>query len=132
MDKTWCQSDLMKQKKLKMLQPTLREKERYIAFQIISEEDEEFTYSDLESAIWNKMLDFLGEEGVSKTSVWLLKDSWVQKKQIGILKCNNKSVQEVIASLGLIDRLGDNRITFKILKISGTIKSIKSSISKKG
>jgi len=119
-------------KKLKIVAPTLREKNRYIAFQVISERGEEFTYSDLESAIWNTMLDFLGEEGVSKTSVWLLKDSWDQKKQTGILRCNHKSVQDVIASLGLIDRLGDNRITFKVLKISGTIKSIKSSISKKG
>jgi ribonuclease P/MRP protein subunit POP5 len=115
----------MKQKKMKILKPTLREKERYIAFQVLSEEGEELNYSDLEAAIWNTMLDFLGEEGVSKTSVWLMKDCWDQKTQKGILRCNNKSVQEVIASLGLIDRLGDNRITFKILKISGTIKSIR-------
>jgi len=115
----------MKQKKLKILLPTMREKYRYVIFQIISEEGEEFSYSDLESAIWNTMLDFLGEYGVSKTSFFLLKDCWDQKKQIGILRCNHKSVQVVAASLGLIDRLGDNRITFKILKISGTIKSIK-------
>jgi len=112
-------------KKLKILKPTLREKNRYISFQVISEKDEEFTYSDLESAIWNTMLDFLGERGVSKTSVWLLKDCWDPKRQIGILRCNHKSVQAVIASLGLIDRLGDNRIMFKILKVSGTIKSIR-------
>jgi ribonuclease P/MRP protein subunit POP5 len=119
----------MEQKKLKIVAPTLREKNRYIAFQIISEKDEEFTYSDLESAVWNTMLDFLGESGVSKTSVWLLKDSWNPKRQTGIIKCNHKSIQDIIASLGLIDRLGDNRITFKILKISGTIKSIKSCIT---
>jgi RNase P/RNase MRP subunit POP5 len=115
----------MEQKKMKILQPTLREKQRYIALQVISEESEELNYSDLEAAVWNTMLDFLGEEGVSKTSVWLMKDCWDQKRQKGILRCNNKSVQEVIASLGLIDRLGDNRITFKILRISGTIKSIR-------
>jgi len=112
-------------KKLKILEPTLREKNRYISFQVISEKGEEFTYSDLESAIWNVALDFLGEHGISKTSIWLLKDCWDQKKQIGILRCNHKSVQAVIATLGLIDRLGDNRVTFKILKISGTIKSIR-------
>ena len=112
-------------KKLKILLPALREKNRYIAFQVISEKGEEFTYSDLESAIWNVTLGFLGETGVSKTSVWLLKDCWNQKKQIGILRCNHKSVQVIIAALGLIDRLGDNRVTFKIFKISGTIKSIK-------
>ena len=110
---------------MKIVIPTLREKNRYISFQIISEKGEEFTYSDLESAIWNTILDFLGEYGVSKTSLWLLKDRWDQKTQIGILRCNHKSVQEVIASLGLIDRLGDNRIAFKVLKISGTIKGVK-------
>jgi RNase P/RNase MRP subunit POP5 len=120
-----------KMKKLK-LSPTLRERKRYIHFQIISEKGEEFAYSDLESAIWNTILDFLGEEGVSKTSVWLIKDLWDYKKQTGILRCNHKSVQDVLSSLGLIDRLGDNRITFKILRISGTIKSIKSNTSKNG
>jgi len=122
MDKTWSESDRMK--KLKIVPPTVREKKRYISFQVISEEGEEFTYSDLESAIWNVTLDFLGEYGVSKTSMWLLKDRWDQKRQIGILRCNHKSVQEVVTILGLINRLGDNRITFKILKVSGTIKSI--------
>ena len=112
-------------KNLKILLPTLREKKRYIAFQIIPEEGEEFTYSDLEAGIWNTMLDFLGEEGVSKTSFWLLKDTWNPKTRIGIIRCNNKSVESVIASLGLIDRLGDNRICFKILGISGTIRGLK-------
>ena len=117
-------------KGMKILKPTLREKNRYIAFQVISEKGEEFTYSDLESAIWNTMLDFLGEEGMSKTFFWVLKDCWNPGKQIGILRCNHKSVQAVIASLGLIDRLGDNRVTFKILKISGTIKSIRGKLNK--
>ena len=71
------------------------------------------------------MLDFLGEDGVSKTSMWLLKDTWNQKRGIGIIKCNHKSTEKIIASLGLIDRLGDNRICFKILGISGTIHGLK-------
>jgi len=106
--------------KLKSLPSTLKEKLRYVSFQIISEEPIE--YSDLESAVWNTMLDFLGERGVAKTLVWLLKDRWDGNTQSGIIRCNNKSVAEIIASLGLIDRLGDNRITFKILKVSGTIR----------
>jgi ribonuclease P/MRP protein subunit POP5 len=101
-DKTRGENSRMK--KLKVLLPTLRERKRYIAFQVISEKGEEFSYSDLETAIWNTLLDFLGEEGVSRTSVWLLKDYWNPRRQIGILRCNHKSVQAVIASLGLIDR----------------------------
>jgi len=111
-------------KKLKILPPTLRQKKRYISFQVIPEIGEDFTYSDLEAGIWNTMLDFLGEEGVSKTSMWLLKDTWDPNTRIGVIKCNHKMTEKIIASLGLIDRLGDNRICFKIIRISGTIKGL--------
>ncbi len=113
----------MKQKKLKILIPTLRERERYIAFQIISEG--EISYSDLEAAFWNIALDFLGEYGLSKTSVWLIKNLYNEEKQIGVVRCNHKSVPQVITCLGLISRLGDSRVVFKILKVSGTIKGLK-------
>jgi ribonuclease P/MRP protein subunit POP5 len=113
----------MKTDKLRILLPTLKERDRYISFQIISDED--VSYSDLESAVWDTMLDFFGESGVSKTSVWLIKNLYDEKKKTGAIKCNNKSVTQVIASLGLLSRLGDNRVLFKILKVSGTIKGLK-------
>ena len=108
--------------KLKILMPTLREKERYVKFKIISEES--IVYEDLESAIWNTFLDFYGESGVSKFSLWLIKNLWNMEEQTGVLKCNNKSVQQVVAGLGLISRLGDARVIFKIEKISGTLKGL--------
>jgi len=98
---------------------------------IIPEPGEDFSYSDLESSIWNTLLDFYGEKGVSEISPWLLKDTWDSKNFTGIIRCNNKSTEKVIAGLGLIDRLGDNRVCFKILKISGTVKgAMKSQKSK--
>jgi len=116
MDNAWCEGDM----KLRVLPASLREKNRYILFRVISEEPIE--YSDLESAIWNTMLDFLGEYGTSKTSAWLIKDRWNKDEQTCIIRCNHLSVPEIIASLGLINRLGDARISIKILKVSGTIK----------
>jgi ribonuclease P/MRP protein subunit POP5 len=114
----------MKQKeRLKILSPTLREKDRYIAFKIISEEP--ITYSDLESAIWNQLLDFYGEYGMSKTSMWLMKNLWDERNQTGIIKCNNKSVSQIIAGMGLISRLGDIRVIISILSVSGTLKGLK-------
>lgn len=108
---------------LKILMPSLREKERYIAFQVISEDS--ITYSDLESAIWNSMMDFFGEYGTAKTSMWIVKNLYDEQNQLGVIRCNNKSVQEVITGLGLISRLGDSRVTIKILSVSGTIRGLK-------
>jgi len=113
----------MKRERPKTLLPTLREKKRYISFQVISEEP--INYSDLEPAIWGTTLDFLGEHGISKTSLWLVKNLYNPGKQIGVIRCNHKSVQDVIACLGLITRLGDTRVIFKVLKVSGTIKGLK-------
>ncbi|MEM5836327.1 MAG: Rpp14/Pop5 family protein [Candidatus Aenigmatarchaeota archaeon] len=109
-------------KKPKTLLPSLRERERYIKFKVISERP--ISYPDLESSIWNSFLDFYGELGVSGLSLWIIKNLWNEKEQIGVIKCNNKSVAKVIAALGLIPRLGDSRIVFKILKISGTIRRL--------
>ena len=113
---------MKQQEKLKILSPTLREKDRYVSFKIISEEP--IVYSDLESGIWSTLLEFYGELGVSQMSLRIVKNLWYEKEQQGVIKCNNKSVQKVIAGLGLITRLGESRIIFKILKVSGTIKSL--------
>lgn len=115
---------VMKQEdKLKMLSPTLRERHRYIFFKIISED--QIVYSDLEQAIWSATLEFYGEVGASKLSLWLMKNLYDEKMQSGVIRCNNKSVDKIIAVMGLISRLGDARIIFKILKVSGTLRGLK-------
>ena len=110
-------------RELKILLPTLREKERYVAFQVISEEP--ITYADLEAAVWNTMLGFFGEYGASWTSMWLIKNLYDEQKQFGVIRCNNKSVAAMLTALGLISRLGDIRVIVKILKVSGTIKGLR-------
>jgi ribonuclease P/MRP protein subunit POP5 len=119
----------MKIKKLKILPSSLRERERFIKFQVLS--TEKISYEDLEQAIWNTLLDFYGEEGVSKIGLWIIKNLWDDEKKIGVIKCNHLSVQKVIAGLSLISRLGDTRIIIKILKVSGTIKGLKTNCSRK-
>ncbi len=113
---------MRQQEKLKILSPTLREKERYIAFKIISEEP--IVYSDLEAGVWSTLLEFYGELGLSQMGLRIVKNLYNEAEQTAVIKCNNKSVPKVIAGLGLITRLGESRITIRILKVSGTIKSL--------
>lgn len=115
-------------KRLKVLPLSLREKKRYIAFRVISEEP--IIYSDLESAFWDVMLSLCGELGTSRTSAWLMKDLWREKEQIGVVRCNHLAVHTVLAALGLITRLGENRVNVKVLKVSGTIRSLRLNINK--
>ncbi len=111
-----------KKVKMKILPPTARKKHRYVKFQVLSEEP--IVYSDLDAAIWNTALDFYGEFGVAAMDLWLVKNLYDSKKQIGILRCVHTAVSAVLACLGLLTRLGDTQVTIKILKVSGTIKGL--------
>jgi ribonuclease P/MRP protein subunit POP5 len=111
-----------KKDRLKSLLPSLRERNRYVKIKVISEE--KISYSDLESAIFNTLLNFYGELNLANMSVWILKNTYDENEQTLIIRCNNKSVDKLIAGLGLISRLGDIRIILKVLGISGTIKGL--------
>ncbi len=104
----------------KILSPTLREKKRYIAYQVVSEQ--KVLLSDLTNAIWHSLMSFLGELTTAHAKIWIMKDSYNEEKQTGIIKCSHVSVEHVRSALALIQRIGDTRTVIKILGVSGTIK----------
>ena len=107
----------------KFLSPTLRPKNRYMAYQVIAEK--KILFADLANAMWHSMLNLLGESGTGKTNIWILKSAWDENNQTGLIKCDHTAVEHVRASLALIQRIGDNPVIVKVLGISGTIKSAK-------
>jgi ribonuclease P/MRP protein subunit POP5 len=102
----------------KQLLPSLRERNRYIAFEIISDSD--IARKDVVKAIWNSALQFLGELGASKTSIWVM--DWDDKMKNGILKVNHKSVDDVRAAMALLKGINGGRAIFHVRGISGTVK----------
>lgn len=108
------------------LKPALREKKRYIVFRIHS--DEKIPYFNIKSAIFDSILEFLGEKGFSQASPRLIKNLYTGKT--GFLQTNPKFVDPVKMSLSLIHQIGDSPAIFQTLKVSGTIQSGKKSIPK--
>ncbi len=103
------------------LPSSLREKKRYIAFEIRSESQVEF--GDLINALWSSILDLFGEINTGRISFWLVKDLWDKEKQKGLIKCNHNHVSEVRLALGLVERIGENKVSIRSLGVSGTMKS---------
>lgn len=103
------------------LPATLRQKHRYIAYKIISEQ--EIPFPDIMNAIWHDLLNFLGEFGTSNARVRLVRDSWDEKKRIGLIRCSHTAVEQVRAALALVSRIGDTPVIISVLGVSGTIKS---------
>lgn len=106
-----------------ILSSTLRERKRYVAYQLISES--KVNFSDVTNTIWHSLLNFLGELGTADSHIWVIKNIYDEEKQIGLVKCKHTAVEQVRAALALIQRIGDMRVVFKILGVSGTLKAAK-------
>ncbi len=105
----------------KLLPPSMRQNKRYIVFEIISETP--VKYPDVVSAIWNSMLDFLGELQGSDARTWLIQNLYNDKMQAGVIKCSHTHVEHVRAVLSLIQVIGESRCVIRVLGVTGTIKS---------
>ncbi len=101
--------------------PTLKERKRYLVFEIISEENIG-NFSSVSNAIWGKTKDFIGELGLARAGMWLLPDKWDSKKQMGIIKVNNKYVDEIKASLTLVKKIDDQEVIIRSRGVSGILK----------
>ena len=103
--------------KLKHILPSLREKKRYLAFEIISKDKTDFNTAS--GAIQHGILQFMGQLGAAKAGIIVLSNKWNQETQRGIIKVNNKHVDSLKASLAMIEK--ENSI-FRSLGVSGILK----------
>lgn len=106
--------------KIKPLLPSLREKKRYLAFEIISKGKIK-DFSSVSSAIWANSLSFMGELGAAKAGIWLLPDKYNEKTQRGIIKVGNKHVNELKAALALIGKIDGNEVIVRSIIVSGML-----------
>jgi ribonuclease P/MRP protein subunit POP5 len=118
--------------KLKILPPTLRDKKRYIAFEISSQVS--LGRDDVISMVLDASLYLHGACGTGKSDLWVVK-LWRCKKvenaselihehkMRGILRCRREEVDSVRAVLPTITNFRGKSVVFHTLGISGTIKS---------
>lgn len=103
---------------------SLKQKKRYLAFEIIAET--EFSVSQVKEVVENALISFLGQLGISKASPLFLKEKY--KNNRFIIKVNNKYVDECKASLTLIKKIKNNPVVVRSLITSGTLKKASQSL----
>jgi ribonuclease P/MRP protein subunit POP5 len=102
--------------KEKPLQPTLREKKRYIVYEILSKTP--LSFQDISKALTSSIKSFIGELGCAKAGIIILNKT---KNNRGILKVSHKSMDEVKAALTLIKEINDQKVIVKTIKTSGVL-----------
>ncbi|HIQ49984.1 MAG TPA: ribonuclease P protein component 2 [Nanoarchaeota archaeon] len=106
-----------------ILPPTLRIKKRYVVFQVYSEK--KISFEDVVNAIWGCFLNFAGELNLALSRIKIMKDLWDEQKQVGVIRCAHTAVELIRSVLILIDRIGDSKVVFRVLGVSGTLNSAK-------
>ena len=113
--------------KLKILPPHLRNKKRYMAFEVICEKS--LNRDEVISLIWGSVGNLYGSCRVSQFDLWVIK-VWQCKLNghntvKGILRCNRDAVGSIRSSFPFINNWKNKRVIFHTLGVSGTIKSAK-------
>jgi ribonuclease P/MRP protein subunit POP5 len=104
---------------MKPLLPTLKEKKRYIGFQVLAEKQP--AVDNIKEALFNGVNSYLGELGAAKAGFSLISLS----ENKGIVRVSNKHVNEVKAAMLLIHCIGEQPAIFSSVGTSGTIKGVK-------
>ncbi len=107
--------------KIKPLLPSLRERKRYLAYQVISE----YRFNDavhINKAILDAANEFLGNMGMAKAGIIPINDKWSEKMQRGILRVSHKHVDELKASLIFVKNIQGKEVVIKSVGASGILR----------
>jgi ribonuclease P/MRP protein subunit POP5 len=101
--------------RLKSLLPSLREKKRYVAFEV--QGDRKLEFKDAKDILECSIKEFIGDLGMARAGVLFLKD-WKNNK--GIIKVNTRYVNEIKGALALIK---EHKV--QSLFVSGSIEKVR-------
>ncbi|MBS3175040.1 hypothetical protein J4440_04125 [Candidatus Woesearchaeota archaeon] len=106
--------------KQKPLLPSLKEKKRYIVFEIFNGEN--LSFSNVKDSIIQSYKSLFGEIGLAHSGI----DFIEYKNQKGILKVGTKNINNIKASFCFIRKINKQDVTVRSLGISGILNKARS------
>ena len=107
--------------KLKPVLPSLREKKRYLVYEVVSDKKIK-DFRNVNEAIIKASLDFQGISGTAKSGILNLENKWNGTLQKGILKTSHKRVDNVRASLNFVKEIEGSEAIVRSVGVSGILK----------
>ena len=107
-------------RRLKPLLPTLKEKKRYLAFEIISKTKIK-AFSEVSKAIWASALGFVGTKGSASLGIKLFMDKYNDNSQRGLIRVSHAGLDTLKASLALITKIEEQPVIVRSLGASGIL-----------
>ena len=107
--------------KIKPLMPTLREKKRYLVYEVISQ-NKINDAAHANKAIMDASKQFLGHLGMAKAGIIPLNDQWNNDRQRGVIRVNNKHTDHAKAAFTFIKSIDNNEVIVRSVGASGVLK----------
>ena len=106
-------------KKIKPILPSLREKKRYLIYEIIGKS--KFQAEEIEKSIKSSYLSAFGEIETGKAGLIFLNKQFNKEKQRGIIKVSNKCLENLRYSLSLVKKIKNSKAIIQSVGCSGII-----------
>ncbi|MBW2963173.1 hypothetical protein KY306_00150 [Candidatus Woesearchaeota archaeon] len=100
------------------LLPSLKEKKRYVAFEVISKE--KFSFNQVKKAVDEALLKYIGLLGAGKAGMQILPEKYNQNR--GLIRINHKFTDYLKASFALISKINNQKVVVRSLGTSGILK----------
>lgn len=107
---------------MKPFPPVMRERRRYIAFQVKAEG--KLTKKEVEKSLWDNTFDYIGLLGAVESSFWLI--NFDEKTQKGVIRTTNKFTDKILGTLAFAEKVSNKKAVFHIKGVTGTIKKANS------
>lgn len=105
---------------MKPLLPTLREKKRYLVFEVVSEKPA--AWPAVRTSVDQAILRHIGELGYAKAGVQLLDEQWNSSLSRGMLRTAHTSLDDVRSSLGFVRDIEGKPVVVRSVGASGILK----------
>ena len=105
--------------KQKPLLPSLREKKRYVVFEVISKK--RITTANLAKTLHLSLLQYSGLKGAAKAGFMFLHNKYDPETQKGIIRVNHDAVDDLKAALALTDKVENEEVICQTKGVSGIL-----------
>ncbi len=118
----------MATKGIKGLAPSLREKKRYVVFEVLSEK----SISDrtaINKAIIGSFLQMHGEATLAKAGLLTLPD-FDEKTQRVIMRTSTKTVNDLSTAAMLVKEINKQKVIIQTVGVSGVLKKVRACLAR--
>jgi len=116
--------------KMRFVLPSMRERKRYVAFEVSGDRD--FSFESVRKSVLDSAFSFLGFKGLSKCSLHVMSNFWDSKSGRGVLRVNRGCLDDVKSCLLLVSGVDGVEASVRSVLVSGSLKSLKSKLSEVG